>query len=335
MPARSISTASLTFGLVSIPVRLFPATSSKSVTFHLLHAKDQSRIQQKIYCPKEDKIVDRSELVRGYEVEKDRYVTFTDEELKKLEAQADRAVEISEFIPATEVDPVYFENSYLLGCEPVSAKAYHLLKEAMTRAGRVGVAKYTMRGKERLVLIRPYDGGLMLHTMYYNDEIRSFGEIDHGAGAAVKESELGLAQRLITDLTQKKFNPSEFKDDYRQRVRGGRAEARGPRVDRARARSASRQGDRSDERAEGIAQKAWCRGQRGPRRRSSGHVGTRGSQGRAGIAQGARQPPLALNDRSTGRRVICLGADARVRADRFQRAGRLALPSILDYEQCC
>ena len=218
MPARSISTASLTFGLVSIPVRLFPATSSKSVTFHLLHAKDLSRIQQKIYCPKEDKIIDRSELVRGYEVEKDRYVVFTDEELKKLEAQTDHAIEISEFIPVTEVDPVYFENSYLLGCEPVSAKAYHLLQEAMTKAGRVGVAKFTMRGKERLVLIRPYDGGLMLHTMYYNDEIRSFGEIDHGAGAAVKESELGLAQRLISDLTQKKFNPSEFKDTYRQRV---------------------------------------------------------------------------------------------------------------------
>ena len=218
MPARSISAASLTFGLVSIPVRLFPATSSKSVTFHLLHAKDLSRIQQKIYCPKEDKIIDRSELVRGYEVEKDRYVVFTDEELKKLEAQTDHAIEISEFIPVTEVDPVYFENSYLLGCEPVSAKAYHLLQEAMTKAGRVGVAKFTMRGKERLVLIRPYDGGLMLHTMYYNDEIRSFGEIDHGAGAAVKESELGLAQRLISDLTQKKFNPSEFKDTYRERV---------------------------------------------------------------------------------------------------------------------
>ena len=135
MPARSISTASLTFGLVSIPVRLFPATSSKSVSFHLLHAKDMSRIQQKIYCPKEEKIIDRSELVRGYEIEKDRYVTFTEEELKKLEAQADRAVEITEFIPATEVDPVYFENSYLLGCEPTSAKAYHLLEEAMTKAG--------------------------------------------------------------------------------------------------------------------------------------------------------------------------------------------------------
>jgi len=218
MPARSISTASLTFGLVSIPVRLFPATSSKSVTFHLLHAKDQSRIQQKIYCPKEDKIIDRSELVRGYEIEKDRYVTFTDEELKKLEAQADRAIEITEFIPVAQVDPVYFENSYLLGCEPASAKAYHLLHEAMTKAERVGVAKYTMRGKERLVLIRPYDGGLMLHTMYYHDEIRPFGEIDHGAGATVKESELGLAHRLITDLTQKKFNPSEFKDNYRERL---------------------------------------------------------------------------------------------------------------------
>jgi DNA end-binding protein Ku len=218
MPARSISTASLTFGLVSIPVRLFPATSSKTVSFHLLHAKDQTRIQQKIYCPKEEKIVDRSELVRGYEIEKDRYVTFTDEELKKLEAQADRAVEISEFIPASEVDPVYFENSYLLGCEPTSAKAYHLLQEAMTKADRVGVAKYTMRGKERLVLIRPYEGGLMLHTMYYNDEIRTFGEIDHGADAPVKESELVLAKRLLDDLTQKKFNPSEFKDNYRERV---------------------------------------------------------------------------------------------------------------------
>jgi DNA end-binding protein Ku len=218
MPARSISTASLTFGLVSIPVRLFPATSSKSVSFHLLHAPDMSRIQQKIYCPKEDKIVDRSELVRGYEIEKDRYVTFTDEELKKLEAQADRAVEITGFIPASEVDPVYFENSYLLGCEPTSAKAYHLLEAAMTKAERVGVAKYTMRGKERVVLIRPYDGGLMLHTMYYNDEIRSFGEIDHGANAPVKDSELSLAQRLLDDLTQKKFNPSEFKDNYRERV---------------------------------------------------------------------------------------------------------------------
>jgi len=218
MPARSISTASLSFGLVSIPVRLFPATSSKSVRFNLLHDKDKSRIQEKIFCPVEEKIVDRSELVRGYEIEKGRYVTFTDEELKKLEAQADRAIEIEEFIPVAEVDPVYFENSYLLGCEPTSAKAYHLLKEAMTKEGRVGLAKFTMRGKERLVLIRPHDDGLMLHTMYYEDEIRSFKEIDHGADAQVKDSELSLAQRLLADLTRKKFEPSKYKDNYRERV---------------------------------------------------------------------------------------------------------------------
>jgi DNA end-binding protein Ku len=218
MPARSVSTASITFGLVSIPVRLFPATSPKSVRFNLLHAKDNSRIQEKIFCPVEEKIIDRSELVRGYEIEKGRYVTFTDEELKKLEAQADHAIEINEFIPVTEVDPIRFENSYLLGCEPTSAKAYHLLMAAMVKEKRVAVAKFTMRGKERLVLVRPYEDGLMLHTMYYNDEIRTFGEIDHGAKASVAESELGLAQRLIADLTKKKFDPEQYKDNYRERV---------------------------------------------------------------------------------------------------------------------
>jgi DNA end-binding protein Ku len=217
MPARSISTASLTFGLVSIPVRLFPATSSKSVSFHLLHAKDMSRIQQKIYCPKEDKIVDRSELVRGYEVEKDRYVTFTDEELKKLEAQADRAVEITEFIPASEVDPVYFENSYLLGCEPTSAKAYHLLEEAMTKADKVGVAKFTMRGKERVVLIRPYEGGLMLHTMYYAEEVRKvegFGAPD----VQLKEAEVKVAHQLIEALADE-WNPEKYQDSFQENLK--------------------------------------------------------------------------------------------------------------------
>src|SRR5215472_13151823 len=124
MPPRSIATASITFGLVSIPVRLFPATHSKSVSFNLLHGKDQSRIQQKIYCPVDDAIVDRSELVRGYEVEKGRYVTFTDEELKQLEARDDHSIEIIEFLPLAEVDPVYFEESYYLGADSGAAKAY-------------------------------------------------------------------------------------------------------------------------------------------------------------------------------------------------------------------
>src|SRR5208337_3911857 len=131
MASRPIGNGNISFGLVSIPVKLFSATRSKSVSFNLLHAKDLSRIQQKIYCPVDDAIIDRSELVRGYEVEKGRYVTFTDEELKSLEARGDHAIEINEFIPISEVDPIYFESPYLLGCEATSARAYHLLMEAM------------------------------------------------------------------------------------------------------------------------------------------------------------------------------------------------------------
>src|SRR5215470_9493141 len=172
MPARPISAGLISFGLISIPVRLFTATSPRSVSFNLLHEKDKSRIQQKIYCPVDDKIIDRTELVRGFEIEKGRYVTFTDDELKSLEAQGDHAIEISEFIPLSEVDPIYFENGYYLGCDG-SAKSYRLLADAMAQSARVALATYTMRGKEHLVLIRPYSKGLMMHTMYYADEIRS------------------------------------------------------------------------------------------------------------------------------------------------------------------
>ena len=218
MPPRSIATASITFGLVSIPVRLFPATSSKAISFNLLHGKDNSRIQQKIYCPVDDAIVDRSELVRGYEIEKGRYVTFTDEELKNLEARGDHTIEISEFIPIEEVDPVFFENPFLLGCEPTSARAYRLLAKAMDDTRQVAVARFTMRGKEHVVLIRTYKDGLMLHTMHYADEVRGFGEIDHGVDAPAKPAEVDLAKRLISDLAEKKFDLDKYKDGYRERV---------------------------------------------------------------------------------------------------------------------
>ena len=218
MPPRSIATASITFGLVSIPVRLFPATSSKAIHFNLLHGKDNSRIQQKIYCPVDDAIVDRSELVRGYEIEKGRYVTFTDEELKNLEARGDHTIEISEFIPIDQVDPVFFENPFLLGCEPTSARAYRLLAKAMDDTRQVAVARFTMRGKEHVVLIRNFKDGLMLHTMYYADEVRGFGEIDHGVEAPAKPAEVELAKRLINDLAEKKFDLDKYKDGYRERV---------------------------------------------------------------------------------------------------------------------
>ena len=218
MAARSIATGTISFGLVSIPVKLFPATTSKAIGFNLLHDKDKSRIQQKIYCPVDDAIVDRSELVRGFQIEKGRYVTFTDEELKALEARGDHAIEISEFIPLSKVDPVYFEEPYYLGCEQTSAKAYHLLSEAMAQSERVALAQFTMRGKEHLVLIRPHEKGLILHTMYYADEVRSVADVDRGLESSVKESELQLAERLIDELTSQKFEPDKYKDRYRERV---------------------------------------------------------------------------------------------------------------------
>jgi DNA end-binding protein Ku len=218
MAARPVAAGSISFGLVSIPIKLYTATRPKSVSFNLLHAKDKSRIQQKIYCPVDDAIVDRSELVRGYQIEKGVYVTFTDEELEKLEAHEDHAVAISEFVPLEQVDPIYFENSYHLGCSPESARAYKLLATAMTESKRVALAHYTMRNKEHLVIIRPYDGGLMMHTMYYQDEIVSEADVDRGQNAKTSEKELELAQRLIDDLTEKKFDPSKYHDEFRERV---------------------------------------------------------------------------------------------------------------------
>jgi DNA end-binding protein Ku len=218
MASRPIGNGNISFGLVSIPVKLFSATRSKSVSFNLLHAKDLSRIQQKIYCPLDDAIIDRSELVRGYEVEKGRYVTFTDDELKGLEAHGDHSIEITEFVPLSEVDPVYFEESYYLATDTGSAKAYRLLTDAMESSKRVALGRYTMRGKEHLVLLRPYAKGLILHTLYYADEVKAVDEFDRAVNEPVKETELTLAKKLIDELTQKKFDPSQYSDSYRDRV---------------------------------------------------------------------------------------------------------------------
>src|SRR5271167_3562652 len=219
MASRPIAKGNISFGLVSIPVKLFSATRSRSVSFNLIHEKDRSRIQQKIYCPVDDAIIDRSELVRGFEVEKGRYVTFTDEELKNLEAGTDDpSIEITEFLPLSEVDPIYFEESYYLESDHGSGKAYRLLTDAMTSTERVALGRYTMRGKEHLVLLRPYAQGLLLHTLYYADEVKVADEFERSLNESVKETELTLAKRLIDDLTQKQFDPSQYHDTYRERV---------------------------------------------------------------------------------------------------------------------
>ena len=218
MPPHPVGPGTISFGLVAIPVKLYTATSSGNVSFNLLHAKCGSRIRQQTFCPVDQTVVERSDLLRGYEFAKDQYVRVTDDELKALEGEASRIIDIAEFVPLAQVDPIYFEKTYYLGPEKGGEKPYRLLADAMTKSDRVALAKFVMRGKESLVLIRPAQGGLMLHTMFFGDEVRDFGEIDRGESAQIKTGELDLALKLIDGLSTEEFRPDEYQDDYRQRV---------------------------------------------------------------------------------------------------------------------
>jgi len=218
MPPHSIGSGAITFGLVSIPVKLYSAASSQAVSFNLLHAKCGNRIHQQRHCPVCNEVVEREDLVKGYEFAKDRYVKFTDEEIKALEGEASKAIEIAEFVPLAKVDPIYFEKTYYLGPDKGGEKAYRLLADAMTQAGRVALAKFVMRGKENLVLIRSAQKGLMLHTMYFADEVRNFDEISKGESAKISGAETNLALRLIDELSNEQFSPERYEDEYRQRV---------------------------------------------------------------------------------------------------------------------
>jgi DNA end-binding protein Ku len=218
MALRSLGSGTISFGLVSIPILLYTATSSQKVSFNLLHGKCGSRIKQQNLCPKCDVVVERSELVRGYQFSKDEYVQLTDEELKSLEQESSKTIDIAEFVPLPNVDPIYFDNAYYLGPDKGGEKPYRLLAEAMDKTSRVALAKLVMRGKENLVLIRPSQKGLMLHTMRYSDEIRSFDEVDKGQTASVKDAELKLAIHLIDQLSSEEFKPEQYQDEYRSRV---------------------------------------------------------------------------------------------------------------------
>src|SRR2546428_2334295 len=197
MPARSSGSGTISFGLVSIPIRVYVATHSEQLSFNLLHAPCKTRIKQQLYCPHHDKVVERSELAKGYEFEKDRYVTFSDEELKALEAEANRAIDIHEFVPLAGVDPIYFEDAHYLGPDKGAEKAYHLLAQAMRETGKVALAQYVRGGKEQLVLVRPYDGGLVLHTMHYADEVPSLADVDLVRAAKLRAGELQMARKPV------------------------------------------------------------------------------------------------------------------------------------------
>ena len=218
MAARAIASGTISFGLVSIPVKLYTATSSKSVHFNMLHEKDKGRLKQQYVCSVCGEVVARDETVRGYEFSKSQYVVMTDQELEALEKKSDRSIEIEEFVPIEKVDPVYFEKSNLVGPDKGGSKAYKLLNQAMLAAGKVAIGRFSTRGKQQLVLIRPVENGLMMHGLYYADEVRSFDDVEFGDAVELKKAELELAGQLIDQLTAKDFRPEKYEDDYRRAV---------------------------------------------------------------------------------------------------------------------
>jgi DNA end-binding protein Ku len=218
--ARPIAGATISFGLVSIPVRLYPATQSKAgVSFNLLHKKCGSRLKQQYVCPRDGEQVSRDDMVKGYEFSKDQYVTFTPDELKSLEEKATQSIDIDAFVPLAAIDPIYFERPYYLGPEKGGDKAYRLLAEAMQETGRAALARYAARGKQYLVMLRPSPDGraLILQELLYADEVRPMSEVPLPDGEA-REAELKLAKQLIDQIASETFEPSKYHDEVRERI---------------------------------------------------------------------------------------------------------------------
>jgi DNA end-binding protein Ku len=218
--ARAIAGATISFGLVSIPVKLFAATqASASISFNMLHAKCKSRLKQQYICPTDNEIVHRDDMVKGYEFAKDQYVTFTPDELKALEEKATGSIDIAEFVPLAAIDPVYFDRPYYLGPEKGGDKAYLLLAEAMRESGRAALARYAARGKQYLVMLRPsHDGrALVLQQLLYADEVRALSDVPLPDGE-VREPELKLAMQLIDQIASETFDPTQYRDEVRERI---------------------------------------------------------------------------------------------------------------------
>ena len=220
MAARSIGSGTISFGLVSIPFKLYTATSPKNVSFNMLHAKCGSRMKQQYLCPIDNEVVARDQMVKGFEYAKDQFVRFTDDELKKLESPRTDEIELVEFVPQSTVDLLFIEKTYYLGPDKGGDKAYKLISESMDRTGKIAVGRYWTRGKEQTVLVRPYKKGLILHYVFYSDEVRSFDEVERGGETTFKDIEVQLAEKLIQQLEAPEFDVSKYRDAYQDRVRG-------------------------------------------------------------------------------------------------------------------
>ncbi len=217
MAARSLQSVTITFGLVTIPVKMYSATNARAgVSFTMLDASG-GRVKQQYISAESGDVVPRNEMIKGYEFEKDRFVTFTKEELKALEEASSGAVEITEFVPAASIDPVFYEKAYYLGPDKGGAKPYRLLAEAMRESGRSAIGRWAARGKQYLVNIRVVEQGLILQELLYADEVRSIDEVEI-PDAKVSSQELALANQLIDSITSKSFDPEQYKDDVKDRI---------------------------------------------------------------------------------------------------------------------
>jgi DNA end-binding protein Ku len=215
--AASVWTGYLTFGLISMPVRMFSGARSSHISFNMLHRDDHERVKQQLYCPRDERVVERSEIVKGYEHRKGEYVILEPEEIKKIEPKTAKAMEILEFVKAEEIDPIYFESSYYLVPEEAGRRPYALLAKALTDSDYVALAKLAMHNREYTVFLRPYEKGMMLHTMYYQNEIREvegFGDID----VELKDAEVKVAHQLIEALASD-WEPEKYYDTFEENLK--------------------------------------------------------------------------------------------------------------------
>lgn len=217
MAARSLQAVTISFGLVTIPVKMYAATDPRAgISFTMLDAKG-GRVRQQYVSADSGEVVPRTEMVKGYEFEKDRFVTFTKEELKALEEASSGTVEITEFVPAESIDPVFYEKAYYLGPDKGGAKPYRLLAEAMRASGRSAIGRWAARGKQYLVNIRVVEQGLILQELLYADEVRSIADVEI-PDAKIGPQELALASQLIDSITSKAFDPTKYEDDVKERI---------------------------------------------------------------------------------------------------------------------
>ncbi len=218
MPARAISAATISFGLVSIPVKMYSAAEPKSaLSFNQIHRKDGARVKQQLISSRSGEVVPREEIVKGYEFAKDQYVLFEAEELKALEAAATHTIDIVEFLKAEQIERRYLDKVYYLGTEKGGARAYKLLSQVLLDTKRIALGKYSARGKQYLVLVRPFENGLVMEQLHYPDELRSFAEVPI-EDAAVKPAELKLATQLVDQAASDEFHPEQYKDEVRERM---------------------------------------------------------------------------------------------------------------------